>query len=285
MDKHRTSLVLEGGGMRGAYTCGALSWLIDQGIEFDNAYGISTGAVHLTNYLMGSKEDLFTFSVDGITDKRIIGVRAFLHSGRIVDYETLFQHIMPEEYHYDISPLKDCKTKAYVGLYDLKQGKTGYYPIQEIGLFELQASTSLPVIGKTVETDGRQILDGGITDMIPIAQSVADGCDRHLIITTKPADYVRKPAKKMIIDLMASVYPQCPQISKDYAVRHLNYRKQIDLIKELEQEGKAIYIYPSRGSKVTRLGGKREDLVDLYELGYSDMEARKEEILAMFHKK
>lgn len=285
MKKCRTSLVLEGGGMRGAYTCGALSWLIDHGIEFDNAYGISTGAVHLTNFLMGSKEDLFTFSVDGITDKRIVGIRAFLHSGRIVDYETLFQHIMPEEYHYDITPLKKSKTKAYVGLYDLKQGKTGYYPIQELGLSELQASTSLPIIGKTVEVDGRQILDGGITDMIPINQSVSDGCDRHLIITTKPADYVRKPAKKPIIDLMASVYPQCPQIAKDYSVRHLNYQKQIELIKELEQEGKAIYIYPSRGSKVTRLGGKREDLVDLYELGYSDMEARKEEILALFQKK
>ena len=47
----KTGLVLEGGGMRGAYTAGALSWLIDQGIEFDASYGISTGAVHLTNFL------------------------------------------------------------------------------------------------------------------------------------------------------------------------------------------------------------------------------------------
>ena len=284
MSKYRTSLVLEGGGMRGAYTAGALSWLIDQGIEFDNAYASSTGAVYRTNYLMKCKEDLFSFSVEGIADKRVIGIRALLHSGRIVDYETLFQHIMPEEYHYDMTPLKDCKTHAYIGLYDLKVGKTEYHPVQNIGLDELQASTSLPIIGKIVEHDGRQILDGGITDMIPIEQSVKDGCERHLIITTKPADYVRKPAKKPIVDLMKMTYPQCPQISKDYAVRHLNYRKQIDLIKGLQDEGKAIYLFPSRGSKVTRLGGKREDLVDLYELGYSDMEARKDEILAMFRK-
>lgn len=284
MSKNRTSLVLEGGGMRGAYTAGALSWLVDHEIEFENAYGISTGAVHLTNYLMKNKEDLFSFSVDGIADKRVVGIRAFLHSGRIVDYETLFQHIMPEEYHYDITPLKDCKVNAYIGLYDLKQGKTGYYPIQNVDLYELQASTSLPIIGKEVDHDGRQILDGGITDMIPIEQSVRDGCDRHLIITTKPADYVRKPAKKPIVDLMKAVYPQCPQISKDYAVRHLNYRKQIDMIKDLEAEGKAVYLFPSRTSNVTRLGGKREDLVDLYELGYSDAEARKDEILALLKK-
>lgn len=33
----KVSLVLEGGGMRGAYTAGCLSWLIDEGIEFDYA--------------------------------------------------------------------------------------------------------------------------------------------------------------------------------------------------------------------------------------------------------
>mgnify|MGYP002621402204 CR=1 FL=1 len=282
MGKKRTSLVLEGGGMRGAYTAGALSWLIDQGIEFDNAYGISTGAVHLANYLMGSKEDLFTFSVDGITDKRIIGVKAFFHSGHIVDYEMLFQHILPEEYHFVLTPLKDCRTHACIGLYDLNQGKTGYVPIREVGNWEMQAATTLPILGKAVEKDGKQILDGGITDMIPIQAALDDGCERFLIITTKAAGYVRKPAKKMIVRLMALVYPQCPQIAKDYAIRHLDYQKQISLIRELQEAGKAAYIYPSKTTKVTRLGGKREDLVNLYELGYSDMEARKEEILALF---
>ena len=48
----KVSLVLEGGGMRGAYTAGCLSWLIDEGIEFDYAYGISTCSVLLTSFLM-----------------------------------------------------------------------------------------------------------------------------------------------------------------------------------------------------------------------------------------
>jgi len=76
--KKKTALVLEGGGLRGAYTAGALSWLIDNGIVFDNAYGISTGAVYLSTYLLGSKENLKYFSTDGITDKRIIGLKPLL---------------------------------------------------------------------------------------------------------------------------------------------------------------------------------------------------------------
>ena len=33
MDKH-TGLVLEGGGMRGVFTCGVLDWLLDHHIDF-----------------------------------------------------------------------------------------------------------------------------------------------------------------------------------------------------------------------------------------------------------
>ena len=47
----KTGLVLEGGGLRGAYTAGALSWFLKEGIEFDYNVGISAGAQHLINYL------------------------------------------------------------------------------------------------------------------------------------------------------------------------------------------------------------------------------------------
>ena len=285
MSKIKTSLVLEGGGLRGAYTAGALSWLIDQGIKFDHAYGISTGAVWLANYLMKSKKNLYDYSVEGITDKRIIGLKALLRCGRIVDYDFLFDHIMVEERDFDISPLKKCRTKAYIGLYDLGIGKTEYYPIQEMNLQQLKASTSLPILGKIIKDNGKELLDGGITDMIPIAQSIADGCNRNLIITTKPGDYERKPAKAAVIQLMKMTYPQCTNISEDYRIRHLNYQKQISMIKELVDKKEAVYVFPSKSSNVTRLGGKREDLDELVRLGRDDMEARREEILALLKKK
>lgn len=281
MGKKVTSLVLEGGGMRGAYTAGALSWLIDHDIEFDRSYGISTGAVYLANFLMKSKQNLFDYSVYGITDKRIVGIKAFLRSGRIVDYGFLFDHILTEERNFDISPLKDIDKEAYIGVYVLATGKTEYRSLSKISMKELQASTSLPILGKLVKYNGQELLDGGITDMIPIEKSLADGCNRHLVITTKPADYVRKPAKEAIIQLMKLSYPQCKKISEDYRIRHLNYKKQIDLIKSLEESKEAVYIYPSRGSKVTRLGGSSQDLEDLYNMGYQDMENRKEEIFSL----
>lgn len=282
MAKHKTSLVLEGGGLRGAYTAGALSYLIDNDINFDNAYAISTGAVYLVNFLMKSKENLYDFSTDKITDKRIVGIRPLLHCGRIVDYDFLFDHILPEELNFNIDDLKNINTNAYIGLYDLKQGKTDYYPVNDLSMQGLKASTSLPIIGKIVKHEGKELLDGGITDMIPIQKALDDGCDRNLVITTKPAGYVRKPAKKVVVKLMEKVYPQCENISKDYSIRHINYNKQIELIKKLEEDNTATFVYPSKDSKVSRLSGSKQDLIELYNLGYADMEKRKEEIFNLF---
>ncbi|MBR5341219.1 MAG: patatin family protein [Erysipelotrichaceae bacterium] len=281
MSKIRTSLVLEGGGMRGAYTAGALSWLIDNGVEFDRSYGISTGAVYLCNFLMKAKDKLFDFSVNGIVDKRILWWRAFLRCGKIVDYDYLFDQILTVEKKFDISPLKKCKREGFIGIYDLSIGKTEYHSTKEIDMKELQASTALPILGKSVKYNGKELMDGGITDMIPVTKAVEDGCNRHLIITTKPGNYVRKPAKKVIVELMRLTYPQCANISKDYEIRHLNYQKQIDLIKDLEEKKEAVYVYPSRSSKVTRLGGTSEELTELYNLGYSDMEENRERIFEL----
>ncbi len=281
MDKIKTSLVLEGGGMRGAYTAGALTWLIDQGISFDSSYGISTGALYLTNFLMKNKENLKDFSVYGITDKRIVGPKAILHCGKLVDYDFLFDQILTVEKHFDISPLKDCKDSGYIGVYDLGVGETYYLSTRDISMKQLEASTSLPILGVIVNVEGKQLMDGGITDMIPIRQAEKDGCNRHLIITTKPYDYVRKPANPFVVWLMKTMYPQCDNISKDYSIRHLNYVDQISFIRDLEEKNEAVYVYPSHTSNVTRLGGTTEELNDLFDLGYSDMEARKEKIFAL----
>lgn len=281
MKKLKTSLVLEGGGMRGAYTAGALSWLIDNNIEFDNAYGISTGAVHLVNFLLKNKKNLFEFAVDYIRDSKAIGLSSILRCGHLVDYDYLFNELMIKVCKFDMNELKDVKTKGMIGVYELKSGKTEYHPIQDLQLEELKAACTLPLLGKIARIGDRQMLDGGITQMIPIEESIKDGCDRHLIITTKPGDYVRKPSSKFVVQIMKLRYRNCPNIASDYEVRHKNYYKQIGEIKDLVENKKALYIYPSKPSNVSRLGGSREELIELYELGRADMEARKDEIFSL----
>lgn len=276
----KISLVLEGGGMRGAYTAGALSWLIDNGIGFDGNYGISTGAVNLCSFLMGSKKYLFDFFTNYIADKKAIGIGPVLREGHIVSYKWLFDKTMVES-GFKMEDLKDLKNTAKVGVYDLSQSKTIFLNVKDMDIQLLKAACTLPILGATVKKDGHEYLDGGITKMIPIEEAIDDGMERHLVIATKPLDYVRKPANIFVRLLMKIVYRKCPQIEKDYRVRHLNYQKQISLIRSLVDKKEAVYMCPSKKTNVTRLGGSTEELIELYELGRSDMEARKEEIFAL----
>ena len=267
--------------MRGAYTAGALSWLIDNGIEFDNAYGISTGAVHLCNFLLKNKKNLFDFSTKYIADKGAIGIRAIARCMHLVDYDYIFNNLLSNVAKFDFDELKKVKTDAKIGVYELSSGKTEYHSIQNLQKEELKAACTLPLLGQIAKIGDREMLDGGITDMIPIEQAIKDGCNKHIIITTKPGDYVRKPSNKLVVGIMKLRYPNCPSISSDYNIRHHNYYIQISAIKNLVEEKNAIYIYPSKTSKVSRLGGSTAELEELYELGRSDMEANKKEIFSL----
>ncbi len=275
----KISLVLEGGGMRGAYTAGCLSWLIDEGIEFDYAYGISTGAVHLTSYLFKNKDFLYEMSTEVIAEKSVQGLPALLREGSFVAYNRMFNYYLKGKMGFDIKDvIGKTKTKAKYGVYCLNENKTIYLDLKDMNMTLLKACCSLPIIGKVVKYEDKEYLDGGITKMIPIEEAINDGCSDHLIITTKPIDYVRKQAHPFVVKLMSWVYKKCPQISIDYANRHLNYNKQIALIKELEESGHALYRYPTKESKVSRLGGDKEELRKLYELGRSDMENSRKQI-------
>lgn len=261
--------------MRGAYTAGCLSWFIDEGIEFDGGYGISTGALHLVTFLSKNKEYLKTISTEILPSKDAIGLGSIIKEKQIIDYNKMFERVT--KLGFDLNKI-ETKTKAKIGLYDLGVGKTIYMPFEKLTYKLLIAACSLPLLGKVTKDNGHEYLDGGITDMIPIEESMRDGYTKHFIIATKPLTYERKPANKFVVKLMKAVYKNCENIGKDYEVRHVNYVKQISLIKTLVEKGEAIYRYPTGEVKVTRLGGKKEDMIDLFNMGRSDMEKQREEI-------
>ena len=47
----KTGLVLEGGGMRGVFTCGVLDYFMDKKIRFPYTIGVSAGACNGLSYI------------------------------------------------------------------------------------------------------------------------------------------------------------------------------------------------------------------------------------------
>lgn len=282
----RIGLVLEGGGVRGAYTAGCLAWLYDNNIHFDYSAGISSGAVYLSCFLMGQPGIAKNMSTKYACDPNMTGFGAMVHCGHYVDYEMIFEKYLRGVEHMSCQPLIDANPDMEVGAYDLDLGKTVWFRPKDMDpeLVLLRATCALPVAAETVEYKGRKLLDGGITKMIPIERAVEQGCTKVMVITTKPADFVRKPASKFIRFMMKRIYKDYPAVEEDYQVRHINYYKQMTMIKDMVADNKAILMYPSETVKVNRFKGDEEKCLQLYNLGYADMEKRKDEILAFMKK-
>ena len=271
---------MEGGGVRGAYTAGACAWMIDQGITFDYSVAVSSGAVYQTCFELKDKEALRRMSCEFACAKDNVGIQALLHEGYYVAYKKLFREDMIEKLHFSVKQLREENRNMEIGCYDLDQGQTIYFNASDLDddMELLRATCSLPVAAPIVDFKGHRLLDGGITKMIPIERAVEQGVTKSLIITTKPKDYVRKPASLFVKILMRLVYPKYPCVLRDYKVRHLNYYKQIGLINELEEKNQALMIYPSKTIKVSRWKGDPEKCEELYRIGYQDMENQKENI-------
>ena len=85
-------LVLEGGGMRGAYTAGALVWLIENNIMFNYGVGISSGAMHICSYYKKDIKLLEEISCKYMADKRNVGIIPLLKERRYVGYDYMFEY-------------------------------------------------------------------------------------------------------------------------------------------------------------------------------------------------
>jgi predicted patatin/cPLA2 family phospholipase len=278
MEKY--GLVLEGGGMRGAYTAGALAWLNDNHITFDYGVGVSSGAVYMACYWEGDKHTPYNMSVHYAADPNNVGIKAFFHCGYYVDYQQIFDKDILGREHMTVQPLIDMQAPIEFGCYDMAYGDTVFFNWRDLddNLTVLRASSALPVASAMVQYKGKDYMDGGICRLIPIERSIEQGVTKHLVITTKPADYHRKPANKIVIQLMKKCYPQYPTLVDNYKIRHLNYYKQVDIIKDLSAQGKALKILPSKSIKMGRFKGSAENCDLLYKLGYQDMEDRRQEI-------
>ena len=128
-------------------------------------------------------------------------------------------------------------------------------------------------------TEIEKYLDGGIDTMVSTARAKAKGYEKMLVIVTKDKNYVRKPNGFFLTALLNILYGKYKEMLKTLDHRTQAYYDQMDSVYELEEQGNAILIRPSRDCGVKRFSGTAEQLEELFQLGWQDMEDRKEDII------
>lgn len=267
----KKGLILEGGAMRGMFSAGVMDVLMEAGIEFDGIVGVSAGAVFGCNYKSKQIGRTIRYNMKYVRDPRYCSLSSLIKTGDMFGRDFCYNIIPNELDPFDNDTFKNNPVKFYVVATDINSGKALYQRIDsadEKGLEYMRASASMPLVSRPVELDGKEMLDGGIADSIPLEFFVNKGYDKNLVILTQPKDFVKK--KNRLIPLMKIKLRKYPRLIEAMANRHILYNNQTKYTENAEKKGSAFVIRPSEKLPIGRLEKNPETLKTVYDLGRAE---------------
>ena len=282
----KTAIVLEGGGLRGAYTAGVCAWFIENNIEFDLHIGISSGAMHAFSLAMKDVKLLHDSSVDYSVLPNNVGWRAILREGTPVGYNFMFEELLTKRLNMTADRIRSIPSLVEFGVYRLAIQKTIWYNQSDVDdkIKLLQAACTLPIAGRNVKVNDEWFMDGGVTTMIPVERALEHEADKIVVVTTKPSNFVRKDNSPLTQFLLDIIYGKYKILLQDFRKRKDVYNREMDLVRQLEKEGKVIHLQPSKDFGAKRFSATLEQVQNMFDLGKSDCEAKRESILKFLGK-
>lgn len=265
----KTALVLEGGGLRGVFTCGVLDCFMERGIRFPFTVGVSAGACNGLSYMSGQKGRARASNIDLMDKHHYIGLKYLLTQGCIMDFKLLFedfpQRIIPYDYDaYFSNPDRFVMvtTNCITGQAEYFEEKSSPDRVMDI----VRASSSLPFVCRISYVDGVPMLDGGIADSIPVEYASRQGYEKIIVVLTRNRGYRKKEGRNPLMKLF---YRKYPALQKAIAGRNAEYNRTMELIERMEDEGRMTVLRPLKPVEVGRMEKDTDKLRALYDEGYA----------------
>ncbi len=265
----KTGLVLEGGGMRGVFTCGVLDYLMDHKISFPYAIGVSAGACNGLSYMSHQRGRGKYSNIDLLAKYKYIGIRPLIKKRGLIDQQLLFHRFPDRILPYNYKAYAENPSRFEMVTTDCITGRACYWEEkfdEKLIIDIVKASSSLPYACPIIYVEGRPMLDGGIVDSIPLLRAYEQGYDKCVVVLTRNKGY-RKSTKD--VPVPSFIYKKYPRLRVALRNRNKIYNEQLELVERLEEEGKIIVIRPEKPIVVGRMETSVKKLTDLYEQGYA----------------
>lgn len=282
----KTGLIMEGGAMRGMFTAGVIDVMMEHGIAFDGAIGVSAGAAFGCNYKSKQIGRVIRYNTRFSRDKRYGGFRVLLKEGNFYSKTFCYEDVPLKYDLFDYDAYERNPMEFYVVCTDVDTGKAEYHKYEsrhDHGLEWIRASASVPLVSQMVEIDGRRFLDGALADSIPVAFFESIGYDRNVVILTQPLGFRKKPDS--LLPLMKLYYRNYPNLVASMTTRHELYNSTLKDIARREQAGELLVIRPPETLPIGRTEKDPEKLRRVYEIGRQTAAAGIEEIRKYLEKK
>lgn len=275
----KTGIVIEGGAMRSIYAAGILDYFLEQKIEIPNVLAVSAGAYAGMNYVSGQKGRVLEAVIKPLKEYKYLGIGTFFKKGTFFDMEYLFNEVPKKKAPFDFEAFLNSAKHFLISTTDCITGKCIYhdqFQNQDEFWKICKTANSLPFIARITPINGVPMLDGGVADAIPVKKALEEGWDKLIVILTRKEDY-RKKYRPLYQFFVRRVYRKYPELVRVLEARADTYNQSLELVKKLEEEGKALVFRPTRIA-VKNQESNVETLLCSYEHGYADAEQRHEEI-------
>lgn len=265
-----------GGGERGAYGAGVLDWCMENNVDFDCCVGVSAGAANLSSYIAGQIGRNFAFYTTYSFRPQYMGAGLMARKGEYADLDYIYGSLSNSdgEYPLDYPAMVASGKQLFIVATDAKSALPVYFTMDDMAQDDyapVKASSALPLVNKPYPVGGRPCYDGGLSDPIPVRKAFAAGCEKVVVILTRPRDFYREPSRDIrMARILALRYPRVAQALMNRAGL---YNLQLDLAKKYECDGRVLIVAPDDISDMKTLTKDRAAIENLYAKGLTDARA------------
>ena len=263
----KTGLVMEGGAMRGMFPAGVLDVFMENEIEFEAAVGVSAGAAFGCNLKSRQIGRVIRYNKQYCRDKRYCSMQSLLTTGDLYGADFCYRELPQELDPFDSEAYEQNPMAFYVVCTDVLTGKPVYQRLDKVDedcFLWMRASASMPMVSKPVEVGGYTLLDGGMSDAIPLRFMQEKGYEKNVVILTQPRSYVKQPNNPALMKIGLRQYPAMAQVM---IRRHAMYRYERDYVFESEKSGETLVICPDGDLGVAHTEHDPEKLQQVYDEG------------------
>ena len=267
-----TGIIDVGGGLRGIYGAGVLDRCITDKLHFDCCIGVSAGSANVAAFLGSQKGRNYRFYTKYPLRREYMSWHNVLRKGSFIDLNYVYAVLSNADGE---DPLRYDRIRAYGGqMVVVASGTDGnpvYFTAADMAQDDyriIRASSSLPLVCGGCEIGGQTYYDGGITDPIPIEKAFAMGCDRVVLILTRPVDFAVTDSLDRVG--AAALRRRHPALSRVLLRKAERYRESLSLARKEEKEGRCLIVAPDDCCGVEMLTRETKKLRALYEKGVAD---------------
>lgn len=268
-----TGIVDVGGGMRCVYTSGIYDRLLEENVMLPYCLGVSAGAANLITYAAKQKGRTLPFYREYAKRKEYMSMLNLLKTGSYISLDYVYSTLSNEggENPLDYDTFKNSDIIFRAAATKADDGKAVFFTNEDVFKNDygiLKASCCLPGVCKPVEFQNKLYFDGGVAEPIPVEKAFEDGCDKVVLVLTKPrSEYCTPMLATKVLSARIKKFPAVFELMRNLHIRCEEIFKKIE---KWEKEGKVLVIEPESCFGMNTLTRDYEPMTKMYDQGYND---------------